>query len=96
MEKAMAFIDEHAKDEKIDRAFVSELHKMIVDGLEPPPLGEGDTTPGMYRQGKIKIARSLHLPPEHVHVEEYMSELYEFIHSLDQPKYDLLKTAIAH
>ncbi len=92
----MVFIDEHAKDEKIDRAFVSELHKMIVDELEPPPQGEGDATPGMYRQGQIKIARSLHLPPEHIHIEEYMSELYEFIHTLDQPKYDLLKTAITH
>lgn len=96
MEKAMAFIDEHVKDDKIDKVFISELHKMIVDGLEPPPQGEGDATPGMYRQGKITITRSLHLPPEHIQVEEYMNELYKYIHHKGQPKYDLLKTAIAH
>ena len=32
MERAMEFIDQNVKDHKIDRLFVSELHKIIVDG----------------------------------------------------------------
>lgn len=96
MEKAMTFVDDQIKDKKIDRLLISELHKMIVEGLEPPPSGEGDATPGIYRTGLIKIARSHHLPPEPIQVEEYMNELFGFINRQDQPKYDLLKTAIAH
>lgn len=96
IEKAMEFIEEHVKDYPINRAFVSEMHKMIVDGLVPPPNGEGDHTPGDYRKINLKINKSAHQPPEWVRVEEYMSELLDFISKEDSPKYDLLKAAIAH
>jgi Fic family protein len=96
MERAMEFIDQNVRDHKIDRLFVSELHKIIVDGLKPPPDGEGDATPGSYRSGMVKIARSSHLPPEPIQVQEYMNQLFDFINRDDRPKYDLLKTAIAH
>jgi Fic family protein len=96
MERAMEFIDQNVRDQKIDRLFVSELHKITVDGLKPPPNGEGDATPGFYRTGMVKIARSNHLPPEPIRVQEYMNELFDFINRNDRPKRDLLKTAIAH
>lgn len=96
IEKAMEFIEEHVKDYPINRAFVSEMHKMIVDGLVPPPNGEGDNTPGDYRKINLKINKSAHQPPEWVRVEEYMSELLDFIGKEESPKYDLLKAAIAH
>lgn len=96
IEKAMEFIEEHVKDYPINRAFVSEIHKMIVDGLVPPPNGEGDHTPGDYRKINLKINKSTHQPPEWVRVEEYMSELLDFVDREDSPKYDLLKAAIAH
>ena len=96
IEKAMEFIEEHVKNYPINRAFVSEMHKMIVDGLVPPPNGEGDHTPGDYRKINLKINKSAHQPPEWVRVEEYMSELLDFIGKEDSPKYDLLKAAIAH
>lgn len=97
MEKVMAFIDNKVKDYPIDRPFVSELHKMVVDGLLPPPDGEGDRTPGVYRQNAVKINKSKHLPPEHPQqIVNYMEELFAFINKPDEPKYDLLKTAIAH
>ena len=96
IEKAMEFIEEHVKDYPINRAFVSEMHKMIVDGLVPPPNGEGDHTPGDYRKINLKINKSTHQPPEWVRVEEYMSELLDFVGKEDSPKYDLLKAAIAH
>lgn len=96
IEKAMEFIEEHVKDYPINRSFVSEMHKMIVDGLEPPPNGEGDHTPGGYRKINLKINKSAHQPPEWLRVEEYMSELLDFVGQNDSPKYDLLKAAIAH
>lgn len=96
IEKAMAFIEENVKDYPINRAFVSEMHKRIVDGLEPSPNGEGDRTPGQYRKINLKINKSKHLPPEWVKVEEYMTELLDFIGRNESPKYDLLKAAIAH
>ena len=92
----MAFIEENVKDYPINRAFVSEMHKMIVDGLLPPPDCEGDSTPGEYRKTNLKINKSTHKPPEWVRVDDYMNELLDFINREDSPKYDFLKAAIAH
>lgn len=96
MEQTMSFIDENIKDTDFNRAFVSELHKKVVTGLRPPPNGEGDHTPGVYRKNTVSINRSAHKPPEPLHIETYMDELFAFINHSDEPKYDLLKIAIAH
>ncbi|MDH4233096.1 MAG: Fic family protein [Nitrospirota bacterium] len=96
MEKVMSFIDDHVKDVTFNRAFVSELHKKVVEGLKPPPDGEGDLTPGLYRTKSVSINKSVHRPPEAIHVESYMDELFDFINREDESKYDLLKVAIAH
>lgn len=96
IEKAMAFIEENVKGYPINKAFISEMHKMIVDGLEPPPGGEGDLKPGSYRKTNLKIAKSAHLPPDWLKVDDYMSELIDFVNHRDSSKYDLLKAAIAH
>ena len=96
IEKAMAFIEKNVKEHPINRAFVSEMHKMIVDGLLPPPDGEGDHTPGEYRKNNLKINKSSHKPPDYLMVEDYMSELLDFVNQNDSAKYDLLKAAIAH
>ena len=94
IEKAMSFIEDVVKDYPINRAFISELHKMIVDGLSQNE--EGDGTPGEYRKHNVKIAKSNHIPPDWIKAEDYMNELIEFINRDDSPKYDLLKVAIAH
>ena len=96
IEKAMEFIEENIKDYPINKLFISEIHKMIVNGLTPPPAGEGDHTPGKYRTHNLRIQKSSHLPPDYIHVELYMNELIDFINKEDSPKYDLLKAAIAH
>lgn len=96
IEKAMAFIEQNVNDYPINRAFLSEMHKMIVDGLLPPPEGEGDSTPGEYRKINLKINKSSHRPPEWLKVDDYMNELIDFVNREDSPKYDLLKAAIAH
>jgi Fic family protein len=92
MEHAMSFIDEHVKDVTFNRVFVSELHKKVVERLDD----EGDKTPGIYRTIPVSINRSAHKPPEPIQVEAYMDELFAFINQEDEPKYDLLKIAIAH
>lgn len=96
IEKAMAFIEENVEEYNINRMFVSEMHKRIVDGLLPPPEGEGDHTPGYYRTINVKIAKSDHVPPDWARIDEFMDELFEFIKKDDGPQYDLLKVAIAH
>ena len=96
IEKAMEFIEENIVDYPINKAFLRELHKMIVKDLPPPPNGEGDRTPGEYRNINLKINKSKHLPPDSLLVNDYMDELLGFINKEDSPKYDLLKAAIAH
>jgi Fic family protein len=96
LENAMSFIEKNIKSHKIDRAFLSEMHKIIVKDLLPPPDGEGDRTPGEYRKVDLKISKSKHIPPNWMKVEDYMIELLDFINFEDAPKYDLLKAAIAH
>lgn len=96
IENAMAFVEDNINEYPLDRAFISEMHKMIVKGLEPSPKGEGDSTPGKYRKANLIINKSTHKPPDWIRVDEYMNELFEFVNRDDSPKYDLLKTAIAH
>jgi Fic family protein len=96
IEKAMTFIEEHALEVPINRMFISELHKIIVEDLPLPPYGEGDRSPGLYREKNVKIARSSHEPPDHSTISQYMDELFNFIEEKNSPKYDLLKVAIAH
>jgi Fic family protein len=96
IEKAMEFIENNVNEQPINRAFVSEMHKMIVDGLLPPPAGEGDATPGEYRKSNLKINKSAHQPPDWIKVGDYMEELFAFVNNQDSPKYDLLKVALAH
>ena len=96
MEKAMDFIDENVKTFRLDRAFICELHRLTVKDLTPAPDGEGDKTPGIYRQQTVHIAGSDHKPPDYLQVNDYMDELIRFINQTTSPKYDLIKTAIAH
>jgi Fic family protein len=94
IEKAMEFIEDSVKDYPINRAFITELHKIVVDGLSPDQ--EGDAAAGEYRRHNVLINKSAHIPPDWLKVDEYMQELIGFIAHDDSPKYDLLKVAIAH
>jgi len=96
IEKAMDFVEENIKNHPINRFFISEIHKMIVDGLPSSPKGEGDKTPGQYRKSNLRITKSKHIPPDWAQVEEYMEELFNFINQDSSAKFDLLKIAIAH
>jgi len=93
---AMEFIEDTVKDYPINKSFVSELHKLVVENLPPPPSGEGDLTPGQYRTHNIKILQAEHIPPDALLIDSLMEELFAFINSETSTKYDLLKAAIAH
>ncbi|MFA5828917.1 MAG: Fic family protein [Candidatus Gracilibacteria bacterium] len=92
LEKAMSFIDEHIQETPMNRIFLSELHKHVVQNL----VREGSQTPGEYRVKNLAITQSEHVPPDFIQVAPYMQELFDFINKNDSPKYDLLKTAISH
>ena len=96
LEKTMDFIEENVKSHTIDRIFISEIHKMVVDGLPTTSKGEGDKTPGQYRKSNLRITKSKHVPPDWTQVEGYIDELIRFINQEDSAKFDLLKIAIAH
>jgi Fic family protein len=96
VENAMELIDNTPKEYPINKTFVSQLHQKVVENLKPAPEGEGDKTPGEYRKSNVKINNVEHTPPDYIHVNDLMNELFEFINSETAPKYDLLKTAIAH
>jgi len=97
IEESINFIDEDTENIQLSRIFISDLHKMIVKGLTPPPQGEGDKTPGIYRNHSVEIKGANHKPPEtQQQVESYMQELFDFLNYPHSPKYDLLKMALAH
>lgn len=96
MEVCLDFIEENIEDSKIDRAFISELHKIVTENLPFKNKGEGDETPGAYRSKQVSIANSSHIPPEPVTVSSYMEELCEFVKTEHESKYDLLKTSLVH
>lgn len=95
-EKALDFIENNIERHKIDRAFLSEVHKIVVNGLTPPPKGEGSEYPGGYRKINIAIAQSSLTPPDVSQVLSYMEELFNLINEVHPPQYDLLKVAFAH
>ena len=94
IEKAMEFVEANVKDFPINRLFISEIHKMIVNTLSLTK--EGDRHPGEYRKINVAINNASHTPPDCSTVDGYMQELFDFINRSDSPKYDLLKIAIAH
>jgi Fic family protein len=97
IEKAMQYSEEYVEERGVSISLINDIHKKIVENLSLPPKGEGDFTPGVFRDKKVSITGSRHSPPENkFQVEGYMEELVAFINRNDSPKYDLLKVAIAH
>src|SRR5690606_18127065 len=87
-----SLIEETVPANDITRALISELHKIVVQGLTT----EGDPTPGQYRSVPVKIGQAKHIPPEFVRVNELMDSLLEFIQKDDGKQYHLMKVALAH
>lgn len=95
--KARNYIDDLFRKEKsisINRKFISELHSILMNWLDPNI--EWDTTPWEYRKTNVKITGSSHIPPDFTQVWAYMEELINFINESHQKKYDLIKISLAH
>ncbi len=97
-EKALEYIDRQIGElgGQITASFLSEVHKIVVDGLTPHPDGEGSKKPGAYRNEPVVITNSDVVTVEFPLVPSFMNDLITFIQNPDAEKYDLLKTAIAH
>ena len=80
VEKAINFIDQNAAEHPLNRAFIGEIHKIIVKDLNP--RNEGDETPGIYRTKHVIIKNANHTPPDASAVAEYMDELLQCLLSL--------------
>ncbi len=93
IEAAMDYLETAiATGDDITEHLIRELHQLTVQNL----IREGDQSPGRYRAGGVVITGATHLPPGPESVPMYMEQLVAFINSKDQPKYDLLKMALAH
>jgi len=96
MEKALVFIDRVINKQPIDLEFISEIHRLIMDDLRPPPAGDGDNRPGKFRQEEVGIGHSSHLPPPPWEIMPLMKELVTFMNFEHAPKFDLIKAAQFH
>ena len=100
IERAIQFVEEHVHDgERIVRAHVSEIHKIITDNLSPSHRkkgGEGSDAPGDFRKKPVLIKGSKFCPPDFTQVPDYMEELLNFINEDAPSKDHLLRVAIAH
>lgn len=96
IEHTLRFIEETIEEVPITKNYLLELHKRVVSGL-PTGRGQGgDHTPGAFRSGQAVITESEHLPPSPMAVDGYMDELIDFVTREDDPRYDLIKIALAH
>ncbi len=97
IERAITFIETQIVDGTVlTRAHISEIHKILVDGLAPPPQGEGSRTPGAFRTVPVRIQKSTHIPPEPVVIPHQIEQLLQFSNQQVEAKNDLLVTALAH
>lgn len=97
IERAINFIEDNVNSSaKIDRSLISEIHKILVDGLTPPPNGEGSRFPGKLRPIPISIGGSNHAPVDAVKVPEYFDELLAFVNQNLETQYHLLVVALSH
>lgn len=97
LENAIDFIEENTDENTVlNRAFISEIHKIITKYLTPPPLGEGSNYPGELSSHNVSIKSSGHTPTEHFVLPEYFEKFITFINREHKEQYQLLMVAIAH
>ena len=96
LENTLAFIDSVIDMREIDLPFILEIHQRIMEGLKPPPMGDGDLRAGMFRDEEVGIAKSSHLPPPPWEINGLIDELLAFLGQEHPPKYDLIISAMVH
>jgi Fic family protein len=97
LEKAINFIEENTDEKTVfDRAYISNIHKIITDKLTQPPYGEGSMYSGGLRRHDVAIKKSQHTPPNHMQLNNYFDEFLRFINDNYSSVNQLLMVAIAH
>jgi Fic family protein len=97
IERAIDFIESNiGKDTVFNRALISQIHKILVEGLNLPPNGEGSRYPGALRPINVTISGSKHVPPDQIKVPDYFDALMDFVNKETISQNHLLITAIAH
>ncbi len=97
LERAIEFIEANTDEVTVlNRAFISEIHKILTKELTPPPKGEGSLYPGELRKHPVSIKSSGHTPPPPVLLSNYFEKFVEFINTPHKEQYQLLMVAVAH
>jgi len=97
IEEAIKFIEENTDENtRFNRAYISEIHKVITRELTAPPKGEGSKRPGSLRTHNVSIKNSKHNPPDVAVLQEYFDNFIKFINEDYQEQYQLLMVALAH
>ncbi|MCC6598873.1 MAG: Fic family protein [Alphaproteobacteria bacterium] len=97
IEESIHFIERHTDSTtRIDRAYLSELHKIVTRKLAPSPKGEGSRHSGILRPHNVEIKQSEHTPPSVETLPEYYENFISFINTELQEQNQLLMVAIAH
>ena len=97
IERAIDFIEENTDCETmLDRAYFSQLHKLVSQGLTPPPKGEGSNKVGELRTGNVVIKNSPHNPPDYAVLPDYFEEFLNFVNTEHKEQNQLLMVAVAH
>lgn len=97
LNKAIEFIEKNTtKTTDINRAYISQIHKILTNGLTPPPYGEGSNFPGQLRKVDVSIKKSGHTPPNYVILNDCFEQYLDFINATHLQQNQLLMVAIAH
>ena len=97
IDKAIHFIEKNTDAQTpINRAYLSQLHKLATDGLTPPPKGEGSRYPGQLRKNNVTIGKADHKPADVAILKEQFDDFIEFINAEHIEQNQLLMVAIAH
>jgi len=97
LRNAISFIEKNTdKNTSIDRAYLSHLHKIVVENLTPPPTGEGSKNPGELRKHNVSIKNASHTPPDVINLKDYFDSFVDFINDTHIKQNQLLMIAIAH
>jgi Fic family protein len=97
LDRVIDFIEKNTdEDIKFDRAYISQIHKILTNNLTPPPNGEGSKYPGELRKHNVSIKQSRHTPPNQSILPDYFDNFLDFINYKHKMQDQLLMVAVAH
>ena len=90
---AIIFVEEYIlSGEKIDEAFIREIHKITTQNLKP----QNNNIPGSYRIAPVKISKTKVVTAHPAEISARMKELIDFINDTTESRNAIIKIAIVH